>query len=92
MSIDSNDSVGAPDEDDVDREAHEEHVHPHERRESAVLEEHPGSGFESGATEQAAAFPSNTAGTFEPLAKHGPAGLVHSTHGIGLGLSHYLIM
>jgi len=96
LSIDLNDSVAAPDKHDVDREAHEEHVHPHERRESAVLEDHPRSGLESVAAEQAAALAAETAGAFESLAEHGSAGLIHGTYGRlrvgGLGLSHHLIM
>ena len=36
--IDPDDPVAPPEENDVDREAHEEHVHPHERGETPILE------------------------------------------------------
>ena len=36
--IDPDHRVAAPDENDIDRETHEEHVHPHERREAPVIE------------------------------------------------------
>ena len=97
--IDIDDSVAPADEHDVDREAHEEHVHPHERCEPAVLEEHPGARLEAVATEQAAALATDPAGAFESLAEDSRPGLVDGSYcglrirrlGIS-GLSHYLIM
>jgi len=68
LSIDSDNRVATSEENDVDREAHEEHVHPHEWGESPVLEEHPRSGFQAVATEQAAALAGKTAGVLEPRA------------------------
>jgi len=65
-SVDPDDAVAAPDENDVDREPHEEHVHPHERREAPVVEEHPGARIESGAPEQAATAAADTAGALQP--------------------------
>ena len=67
--IDIDDSVAPTDEHDVYRKAHEEHVHPHERREPAVLEEHPRPGLEAVSTEQAATLATDPAGAFESLAE-----------------------
>ena len=97
--VDIDDSVAPADEHDVDRKAHEEHVHPHERCEPAILEEHPGAGLEAVATEQAATLATDSAGAFESLAEDGRSRLVYSSYcrmrirrlGIS-GLSHYLIM
>ena len=75
-SIYPDDRVTPPEEDDIDREAHKEHVHPHERSESAVLEQHTGAGLESVATQQAAPLTGQTTGVLEPRAQHGPPGLI----------------
>ena len=66
--IDSHDCVATSEEYDVDREPHEEHVHPHERGESSVIEQHPRSRFETVATQQAAALAGQTAGILKPRA------------------------
>src|SRR5208282_4528608 len=64
--IDPDDGVAAPQENDIDREAHE----------SPVLEQHPRSGLEAVATQQTSALTAETAGVLEPRAEHGPAGLI----------------
>src|ERR1700722_1119085 len=39
-SVDPDHRVATPEKNDIDRKAHEEHVHPHKRGEAAVVEEH----------------------------------------------------
>ena len=93
--IDLDDRVAAPEEDYVDREAHEEHVHPHERREAAVVEKHAGAGLEPVATEQTAALAGQAAGILQPRAQHAATGLIEGSDRFRrgrLGLSHRLIM
>ncbi len=48
--------VVAVEENDIDREAHEEHMHPHERLYTAANEEHPFARFEACSPEQATAL------------------------------------
>ena len=68
LLVDLHHGVATPDKDDVDREAHEEHVHPHERRESPILEQHPRPRLETVATEQAPALARKPARILEPRA------------------------
>jgi len=68
--------VVAVEEDDIDREAHEEHMHPHERLDTAANEEHPFARFEACSPEQAATLAGKTASVFEACAQYGRASLV----------------
>ena len=67
LSIDFEDLAAAIEEDDIDRKAHEEHVHPHHRSEAAVVEPHAGARLKTVATEQAAALTAETARILETL-------------------------
>jgi hypothetical protein len=78
--IDLDDGVAAAEKDYVDCEAHEEHVHPHERSEASVLEQHPGAGLEAVATQQPAALTGEATGILELRAQHGPARLIECPH------------
>jgi hypothetical protein len=51
--------------DDVNRETHEEHVHPHERLEPTAVEKHPLTGFEPLSSEQAAGLAAEPSGIVE---------------------------
>jgi len=73
---DSDDAPVAVEKDDVDREAHEEHVHQHKRFEAAAHEKHSVAGFETVASKQAFALAGNTARIFEPRAQNRIARLV----------------
>lgn len=68
--------VVAVEEDDIDREAHEEHMHPHEGLYTAANEEHPFARFEACSPEQATALAGETASVFEARAQDGRASLV----------------
>ena len=82
IAIDLGDLAAPVEKNDIDRKAHEEHVHPHHRREAAIFEEHAGARFEAVTTEQAAALAAETARIFEPLAEHGAASLIHRPNDI----------
>jgi hypothetical protein len=98
--IDPDNPIATSEKNDIDRKTHEEHVHPHKRREAPVVEQHPGAGFETVATQQSAPLARETTGILEPRAQHGPAsfidcsneGLVRQRRVRRLGLSHYVIM
>jgi len=51
--------------DDVNREAHEEHVHPQEWLEPTTFEKHPLAGFKSLSPEQAAGLPAEPSSIVE---------------------------
>jgi len=72
----SDDPVFAVEEDDIDRKAHEEHMHPHERLDTAANEEHSLARFESCSPKQAATLAGKTASIFESCAQYGRAGFV----------------
>jgi len=74
--VDSNHGVCAIEEYDVDRESHEEHVHPHERTKPPGDEQHPLVGLEMVTTEEAAAPSRHPAGILEAGAQDGGAGQV----------------
>ena len=82
IAIDLGDLAAPVEKNDIDRKAHEEHVHPHHWREAAIFEEHAGARFEAVTTEQAAALAAETARIFEPLAEHGAASLIHRSNDI----------
>lgn len=105
VAIDFDDLAVPVEEYDVDRKAHEEHMHPHHGREPAIFEPHPGAGFKAVTTEQAAALAAKTARILEPLAEHGAASLIQCPNEIRhrlaapslfrtvwAGLSPYIIM
>src|SRR5271170_345911 len=66
--IDLDDGVATAEKNDIDCEAHEEHVHPHEWREAAVVEEHAGAGLEPVAAQQTAALAGKAARILESRA------------------------
>ena len=98
--IDPDDRIATAEKNDIDRKAHEEHVHPHKRREAPVVEQHPGAGLETVPTQQSAPLACETTCVLEPRAQHGPASfidrsdesLVRQRRVRCLGLSHYVIM
>ena len=67
------DAVLAAKEYDIDSEAHEEHMHPHEGFEAARDEEHSVARFEAIASEQSARLTRKTASVFDLSAKRGAA-------------------
>jgi hypothetical protein len=72
----SDHGVAGVEENDIDRKAHEEHMHPHERLDTAANEEHPLARFEACSPEQAATLARKTASILESRAQNGRAGLV----------------
>jgi len=70
----------AIDEDDIDRETHEKHVHPHERREASADEKHPVTRIKMVSSQQTARLSTEAAGILDELAKRGAAGFIDSSN------------
>lgn len=66
----------AIEEHDIDRESHEEHVHPHERLQPPRLEQHPHVGIKTVAPQQSTTFTAETACVLEPGAQDCAARLI----------------
>jgi hypothetical protein len=64
-------------EDDIDRKAHEKHVHPHKRIEARTYEKHPVARCESVSPEQPAALTGDTTRVFEPRTEYRRARMIH---------------
>jgi hypothetical protein len=77
---DTNHHIVAIEEDDIDREAHEKHVHPHERLEPPAREEHSMARLEAIAAKQAARLTRNTSGILDILAQRGTARQIDCTN------------
>jgi len=70
---DSNYGVALVEEYDIDREAHEKHVHPHEWLKAVADEEHAVAGLEAVSSEQSAGMAGASAGMLEMVAQGGAA-------------------
>jgi hypothetical protein len=70
---DADDRIVAVEKNDIDREAHKEHMHPYEGLEAPADEKHAGAGFESIAPKQSSRLSGQTAGILDLLAQRSAA-------------------
>src|SRR5579875_2373443 len=79
FGINSNHPPAAIKKDDVDRNAHKEHVHQHERLEPSAFEQHSMPRFEPFAAQQSPALPGDSARRLEKLAQNRSARTIYGS-------------
>jgi hypothetical protein len=82
VAVYPDDPARAVQEYDVDGEAHEKHVHPHKRREAAVVEQQAFGGVQIVAAEQTAALTAKATRVGDALAQNGASSLIDRAHQI----------